>query len=96
MQYVIQARRVTVGGNVLLIKRLSRRAANEFAERMKQSGDNVAEQERIGLELVAKNVTLEDGTSIDCDDVPADDLVQLLRLVVQGETRSIADFTGTP
>jgi hypothetical protein len=94
--WVIQPRKVTVGGNALLVKRLSRREAAAFTEAMKAAGDDASEQERAGLKLIAANVTFEDGTPISVDDVPADDLITLLRAVVNGEAKGVADFTGTP
>jgi hypothetical protein len=96
MQYKITPRKVTLGENRLLVRRLSRKAAAEFAEQMKVAGKDVAEAERIGLKVIADNVTFEDGSQLDLDEVPADDVVQLLKLVVSGEAKSVADFTSTP
>lgn len=97
MEYKIQPRAVTVGGNKLTVKRLSRRDASAFQERMKAAGDDAAEQERIGIEVISANVTFADGTPICVDDVPADDLIEMLRLVIGGGgAKSVADFTGTP
>jgi hypothetical protein len=96
MQYKITPRKVTLGENRLLVRRLSRKAASEFAEQMKVAGKDVAEAERIGLKVIADNVTFEDGSQLDLDEVPADDVVQLLKLVVSGEAKSVADFTSTP
>lgn len=94
--WVIQPRKVTVGGNALLVKRLSRRDAAAFAEAMKAAGDDAAEQERIGLQLIAANVTFADGSQIPLDDVPSEDLIAILQAVVNGEAKGVADFTGTP
>ena len=96
MQYKITPRKVTLGENVLLVRRLSRKAASAFSERMKEAGEDGAEAEKIGLSVVAENVTIEDGSPLDLDEVPADDLVKLLRMVVSGEERSVSDFTATP
>ena len=96
MQYKITPRKVTLGENVLLVRRLSRKAASAFSEQMKEAGEDGAEAEKIGLSVVAENVTFEDGSQLDLDEVPADDLVKLLRMVVSGEERSVSDFTATP
>lgn len=96
MQYKITPRKVTLGENRLLVRRLSRKAASEFAERMKGAGEDGAEAEKIGLDVIAENVTFEDGSKLDLDEVPADDVVKLLKMVVSGEAQSVADFTPTP
>ena len=96
MQYKITPRKVTLGENVLMVRRLSRKAASAFSEQMKEAGEDGAEAEKIGLSVVAENVTFEDGSPLDLDEVPADDLVKLLRMVVSGEDRSVSDFTATP
>lgn len=96
MEYVIQPRKITLGGNSLLVKRLSRRDAAAFAESMKAAGDDAAEMERIGLALIAGHVTFEDGSAICVDDLPNDDIVALMRLTVGGgEELGVADFTHT-
>ena len=95
MKFVIQPKKIVVSGNTLLMKPLSRRAANEFRDKMNASNES-DEQERIGLDLIAANVTFEDGSPLDVDDVPADDLVEIMRRLVGGNPKGVSDFTGTP
>lgn len=96
MKFVIQPKKIVVSGNALLVKPLSRRAANEFRDKM-NAADESDEQERIGLDLIAANVTFEDGSPLDVDDVPADDLVEIMRRLVGGNPKKgVSDFTDTP
>lgn len=94
--YRIQPKKVTLNGNELLVTPLSRRAANEFRERMNAAGDDEDASMRVGLDTIAANVKFADGSALDVDEVPTGDLVELLSLVVGGGQRSVADFTGTP
>jgi hypothetical protein len=96
MHYRIQPRKVTLSGNSLLVKPLTRREAEDFRAAMFEAGNDEARTTEIGLELVRKNATFDDGSELDVDEVPQDDLVRLLRLVLGGGDKSVADFTGTP
>ena len=96
MAYLIQPKKITVSGNALLMKPLSRRAAVDFREAMKAAGDDLDQSERLGLELIAANVTFEDGTPLDVDEVPQGDLVEILRRLLGSDPKGVSDFTRTP
>ena len=96
MAYQIQPKKITVSGNVLLVKPLSRRAAVDFREAMKAAGDDLDQSERLGLDLIAANVTFADGTPLDVDEVPQGDLVEILQRLLGSDPKSVSDFTPTP
>lgn len=93
MAYQIQAKKLTLSGNALLIKPLSRGAAKRFREEMAAAGEDTDRQEQIGLELVAANVSFEDGTPLDVDDVPTADLVQLMKELCGVGEAGVSDFS---
>ena len=96
MAYQIQPKKITVSGNALLMKPLSRRAAVDFREAMKAAGDDLDQSERIGLDLIAANVTFADGTPLDVDEVPQGDLVEILQRLLGSDPKGVSDFTRTP
>ena len=96
MAYQIQPKKITVSGNALLMKPLSRRAAVDFREAMKAAGDDLDQSERLGLDLIAANVTFADGTPLDVDEVPQGDLVEILQRLLGSDPKSVSDFTRTP
>lgn len=96
MAYQIQPKKITVSGNALLMKPLSRRAAVDFREAMKAAGDDLDQSERIGLDLIAANVTFADGTPLDVDEVPQGDLVEIIQRLLGSDPKGVSDFTRTP
>lgn len=96
MAYQIQTKKITVSGNALLMKPLSRRAAVDFREAMKAAGDDLDQSERLGLDLIAANVTFADGTPLDVDEVPQGDLVEIIQRLLGSDPKSVSDFTPTP
>lgn len=96
MAYQIQPKKITVSGNALLMKPLSRRAAVDFREAMKAAGDDLDQSERLGLDLIAANVTFADGTPLDVDEVPQGDLVEIIQRLLGSDPKSVSDFTPTP
>ena len=96
MAYQIQRKKITVSGNALLMKPLSRRAAVDFREAMKAAGDDLDQSERLGLDLIAANVTFADGTPLDVDEVPQGDLVEIIQRLLGSDPKSVSDFTPTP
>lgn len=96
MAYQIQPKKITVSGNALLMKPLSRRAAVDFREAMKAAGDDLDQSERLGLDLIAANVTFADGTPLDVDEVPQGDLVEIIQRLLGSDPKSVSDFTRTP
>lgn len=96
MAYLIQPKKITVSGNALLMKPLSRRAAVDFREAMKAAGDDLDQSERLGLDLIAANVTFADGTPLDVDEVPQGDLVEIIQRLLGSDPKSVSDFTRTP
>ena len=96
MAYQIQPKKITLSGNALLMKPLSRRAAVDFREAMKAAGDDLDQSERIGLDLIAANVTFADGTPLDVDEVPQGDLVEIIQRLLGSDPKSVSDFTPTP
>lgn len=96
MAYQIQPKKITVSGNALLMKPLSRRAAVDFREAMKAAGDDLDQSERLGLGLIAANVTFADGTPLDVDEVPQGDLVEIIQRLLGSDPKSVSDFTPTP
>lgn len=96
MAYQIQPKKITVSGNALLMKPLSRRSAVGFREAMKAAGDDLDQSERIGLDLIAANVTFADGTPLDVDEVPQGDLVEIIERLLGSDPKSVSDFTPTP
>ena len=96
MAYQIQPKKITVSGYALLMKPLSRRAAVDFREAMKAAGDDLDQSERIGLDLIAANVTFADGTPLDVDEVPQGDLVEIIQRLLGSDPKGVSDFTRTP
>ena len=96
MAYIIQPKAITLSGNVLLVKPLSRGAAKKFRDDMASAGEDSDRQEQIGLDLVAANVTFEDGSALDVDEVPSADIVALLKTLCGVDGAGVADFTPRP
>ncbi len=94
MHYVIKAKKVTIGENVLMVKPLTRVAANEFRTKSAAAGDDFAAQEELAADVVRANVTFEDGSAVDPGEMPALDLVQILKVCIGvDDGKSLADFT---
>jgi hypothetical protein len=94
MHYVVKAKKVTIGENVLMVKPLTRLAANDFRAKSAAAGDDFAEQEELAAEVVRTNVTFEDGSAVDPGEMPALDLVQLLKVCIGvDDGKSLSDFT---
>lgn len=97
MNFTIQPKKIVVSGNTLLMKPLSRKAMNNYRDASKAAGEDLDAQERLGMDLIRANVTFEDGTPLDVDEVPPSDLAAILqKMMGVGEVKGVADFTGTP
>lgn len=96
MKWQIQKRKVTVGGNAVLVTPLSRRDANEFREKMAAANGDDEAVNSLVVELVGRSVSFGNGDKVDLDEVPNADLLALFRAVLGGEEPSVADFSGTP
>jgi len=97
MAYQIRQKKVVVSGNALLVRPLSRNAANEYRDAIKAAGDDENAIDAATMKVIGENVTFEDGSPLDVGEVPNADLVQMLRHVVgAGEAKGVADFTDTP
>lgn len=97
MNYMIHPKKIVVSGNALLMRPLSRKSMNEYRDAAKAAGDDLDAQERLGMDLIRANVTFEDGSPLDVDEVPPSDLADIMKALMGVATvKGVADFTSTP
>lgn len=97
MNFKIQPKKIVISGNALLMKPLTRKAVIDFRDNSKAAGDDLDQQERLGMDLIRANVTFEDGSPLDVDQVPPADLADILKALMGVATgKGVADFTNTP